>query len=239
LVGIQMLLVSIVYLGIEVFARFNEVIVIPILLSLVFLIISSLPKAELAMLKPFLYNGLKPLIKAFPGVPFGFEYCFFLWILLPFIHKPHEVMRSSFRGFLITSILLTGVVITELCVFTPEETTRMFYGAFSLARSVEIGTIFQGLEPYFIIFWFGAGIIKASAFFFCAYFSFKAILPLRHGLLVIIVGITTGAIAFVPESTLDLVKLIAIVDNYFILPISSLGICLLAIVSYIKDRRKP
>jgi spore germination protein KB len=239
LVGIEMLLVSVVYLGIEVFARFNESIVIPILLSLVFLILFSIPKAELSMLKPFLYNGLKPLIKTFPGIPFGFEYCFFLWILLPFIHKPHEVMRSSFRGLLIISILLTGVVITELCVFTPEEATRMFYGGFSLARSVEIGTIFQGLEPFFIVFWFGASIIKASAFLFCAYFSFKAIFPLRHGLLVVIVGITSSAMALVPESTIDIVKFISIIDNYFILPIASLGICLLAIVSYIKDRRKP
>ncbi len=236
--GITIFLVFTVSQGVEVFARFNEITVVAILASLFLLILFGIPKAEISYLRPMLYNGFEPLAQGFLALPWGFEYIFVLYMLLPFVHKPHEVIRASLRGYFLVSLLLTGVVVIEIAVFSPEETARLFYGALSLARIAELGQIFHGLEPFFIVFWFGANLIKTAAFFFCSYYCFQAIIPIKPGISPIsIMGLVLALLAFYPKNSLHMVMLIDLIDNLIVL-LSSLGTVLLALVTFVKYRRQ-
>ncbi len=240
LIGILLMEVLIVYSGLEVFARGNEIIMLPILLSLLLLVLFNIPKAELGYLKPYLYNGLSPLYKGFfVTVTYGFEYIVFLWIFLPVVNKPHEVIRSSLKGYLIVGLVLTGLTVMTYCVFSPEETVRLYYGALSLARMSEVGNLFHGMEAFFIVFWLGANLIKASAFFFCAYHAIQAVIPFRRSLFsVALFSPVLLAVAYLPQHGGDIVSMLNVADRCFIVPLGSAGTLLLAAAAYLRTRRR-
>ncbi|HWJ03010.1 MAG TPA: GerAB/ArcD/ProY family transporter [Verrucomicrobiae bacterium] len=240
LVGEILLLFLIICCGFEAFARFVEVMVGPIYLSLVFLIVFAIPKAELGYLKPYLYNGVAPLAKGLITLfPWGFEYILFLLILLPRLNKPHEITRGARRAYLTVCLILTGITVVEFCVLSPEESARLFYGAMSLARMTEIGKTVRGLEPFFVVFWFGANIIKISAFYFCALFAAQAIYtPKRRSIWPILIGGGILTVSYVPKDSIEMIKMIANVDKYMILPLAAGSIPFLACIVWLKARWK-
>jgi len=157
--------------GIEVFARFSEVLFPLIVIALVLNMGLSIPRFEQGGLLPILSGGLKPLLFGVLKVmPFPMEYILFLAGIISFLpsgkQELGQLKTGVWRAVFLVGFLEMLVVLIQILVFGPVETIRLVYGILTLGKMVEISRAVSGVESIFMGFWLGASVIKVSALFF-------------------------------------------------------------------------
>jgi spore germination protein KB len=239
--GGLLLVLYLVGSGIEVFARFSEVVFPVIVIALVLNVALSIPRIEQGALLPILSEGLKPL---FFGVikilPFPMEYILFLAGILNFLptgkQEVGQFKTGVWRAFFLVGILDMLVVLMQILVFGPAETTRLVYGLLMLGKMVEVSRTVAGIESLFMGVWLGATVIKVSAFFFMVIWGLETIFNLKGikwnlAVSVVFLGITFGNVRG-PSLMMELF----LVEGYLILPFASVWILSLWGVSRWKKR---
>lgn len=231
-VGGIILVFYLVQSGIEVFARFAEVVFPLVTVALVLNVGLSIPRMERGEYLPVLENGLKPLLAAgFKIAPFSMEYILLLSGLLVFLPTAKQEMAKLKTGVWKTAILIgilnTLVVLIQILVFGPDETTRLIYGLLVLGKMVEVSRTVAGVESLFMMVWLGALVIKVTALFYMAKWGIESVfhkkgLMWNAGLAALFLGIT---IKF--ASGPALIQEITLVDDKLILPFTSVWILML------------
>jgi len=229
--------------GIEVFARFSEVILPVIAMVLLMNVVLSIPRIEQGELLPILSEGLKPLI--FGGIkvlPFAMEFVLFLAGVAAFLPTGEEELArlktGVWRAVFLVGILNTLLVLIQILVFGPTETVRLVYGVLVLGKIVEISRTVAGIESLFLGIWLGAHVIKVSAFFFAVTWGLETVFSLRGFKWNLTVGIVFFIIAMQFTRGHSLIREMGIVDDYLILPFASLWILTLWGVARWKKRKK-
>ena len=227
--------------GIEVFARFSEVIFPLIVIALVLNVGLSIPRIEQGELLPILGEGLKPLFwSGIKVLPFAMEYILFLAGILTFLptskQEVGQLKTGVWRAVLLVGILNTLVVLTQILVFGPVESIRLVYGLLVLGKLVEVSRTVAGVESLFLGVWLGALVIKVSALFFIVTWGLETVFSLKGLKWDLAVGSAFLGIAFKFTRGPSLIKEIGLVDNYLILPFASLWILTLWGVARWKKR---
>jgi len=148
--GGLLLVFYLVWSGIEVFARFSEVIFPVIVIALLLNIVLPIPRIEQGELLPIFSEGLKPLGGGVLRImPFAMEYILFLGGMLAFLPTGKQALgqlkTGIWRVVLLVGILDTLIVLIQILVFGPSETIRLGYGFLMLGKMVEISlTSFGG-----------------------------------------------------------------------------------------------
>jgi len=227
--------------GIEVFARFSEVIFPLVVIALVLNIGLAIPKIEQGELLPILSEGLKPLFfGALSVIPFPMAYILFLAGLLTFLpngkQELAQLKTGVWRAFFWVGILDTLVVLIQILVFGPVEAIRLTFGILELGKLVEISRTISGIESLFLGVWLGALVIKVSAFFFMTTWGIDTVFKLkglkwRLAVSAIFLGIALGFMRG-PSLAIEL----SFVESYLILPFASVWIPTLWGVSRWKKR---
>lgn len=211
------------YCGVEVFARFTEVIFPIIVMALILIALFSIPHFEQGELYPILEEGIKPVLYGSLNItPWPMEYILFLAALLPFLPKKVEdlkqMKKGMWRSIFIVAFLDTIVILIEVLVFGPYEAVRLTYGFLALGKMIEVSRTISGVESIFTLIWMGALTIKVTAFFFAGMWAIRSVFGLRKfkwsfalGLIYIIIPM------FVIRGT-NIVVGIADVDRYILLP---------------------
>ncbi|MDR3541929.1 MAG: GerAB/ArcD/ProY family transporter [Desulfosporosinus sp.] len=230
--GALLLVFYLVGFGIEVFARFSEVIFPLIVIALVLNISLSLPRMERGELLPILSEGIIPLLfGALKMIPFVMEYILFLAGLLTFLPTAKQefgqLKSGVWRTVFLIGILDTLVVLIQLLVFGPSEAIRLVYGLLVLGKLVEISQTFAGVESLFMGVWLGASVLKIGAFFFAATWGLEMVFGVKGvkwnlALSTVFLGIALGF-----GRGQDLIKEIGLVDDYLILPFTSVWVLIL------------
>ncbi|GAB6153463.1 hypothetical protein JCM17380_22130 [Desulfosporosinus burensis] len=140
--------------GIEVIARFSEVVFPLIVIALLLNIGLSAPRIEQGELLPILSEGFKPiLLGAFKVTPFVMTYMLFLAGILAFLPTGKQELRQLktgvWRTVFLVGILDTLVVLIQMLVFGPTETIRVVYGLLVLGKMVEVSRTVTGVESLF------------------------------------------------------------------------------------------
>ena len=227
--------------GVEVFARFSEVI-FP-LITIAFLLNSglSIPLIEQGELLPILGEGLKLIF--FSGlhiIPFVMSFILFLAGILSFLPtgmpELGQLKSGLWRAVFLVGILNTLVVLVQILVFGPTETIRLMYGILTLGNMVEVSKTISGVGSLFMGVWFGAEVIKICSLFFMVNWGLETVFGFKGvkwdlTVCVILLGI---AFAFSGEY---LHLEISFVGEYVILPFASVWIPTLWVVSRWKNRR--
>ena len=156
--------------GIEVFARFSEVIFPIIVIALVLNVGLVMPQIEQGELLPILSEGLKPLyFGALRVMAYTMEYILFLAGLLTFLptgkQELGQLRTGVWRAVFLVGILDMIVVLIQILVFGPVEVVRLEFCILELGKIVELTRTISGIESLFLGVWLGALVIKASAFF--------------------------------------------------------------------------
>lgn len=156
--------------GIEVFARFSEILFPLITIALALNIGLSIPRIEQGELLPILSEGIRPIIwGGLKVAPFVMEYILFLAGILAFLptgkRELAQLKRGVWRAVFFVGFLNMMVVLIQILIFGPGETVRMVYGLLVLGKMVEISRTVAGVESVFLGAWLGASIIKVGAFF--------------------------------------------------------------------------
>jgi len=239
--GALLLVFYLINSGIEVFARFSEVIFPVIVIALVLNITLTLPRMEQGELLPILSEGLKPLLfGVLKATPFPMIYVLFLAGIATFLptgkKEIAQLKTGVWRAVFFVGILDTLVVLIQILVFGPSETIRMTLGILALGKIVEISRTVVGIESLFMGVWLGALVIKCSAFFFMTNWGLETVFKLkglkwRIAVSALFLGISFGFMNG-PSLTLEL----SFVESYLILPFAFVWIPTLWGVSRWKKR---
>jgi len=215
--------------GIEVFARFSEVIFPLIVIALVLDVGLSIPRIEQGELMPILSEGLKPLFwGGIKVLPFPLTYILFLAGIAAFLptgkQELGQLKTGVWRAVFLVGILDTLVALIQILVFGPTETIRLVYGLLVLGKMVEVSKTVAGVESLFLGVWLGAGVIKISAFFFTAIWGLETVFGLKGLKWDLAVGIVFLGIALQFMRGPSLIKEIGLLDDYLVLPFVSVWI---------------
>ena len=215
--------------GIEVFARFCEVIFPLFVLTLLLNLGLSITKIEQGELLPILAEGLKPLF--FGGtklLPFSMEYILFIAGIAAFLpsgkKEIDQLKTGVWRAVFLVGILNTLVVLIQILVFGPTETIRLVYGLLVLGKIVEISRTVAGVESLFLGVWLEALVIKVSAIFFATTWGLETVFGFKGFKWNLSVGFVFLGIAMQFTRGPSLIMEIGLVDNYLIFPFASVWI---------------
>ena len=215
--------------GIEVFARFTELIFPLIVIALVLNIGLSIPRIEQGELLPILSEGIIPLLGGgLKVVPFVMEYILFLAGLLPFLpdgkRELGQLKTGVWRAVFLVGIMDSLVVLIQILVFGPAETIRLVYGLLVLGKMVEVSRTIAGVESLFVGIWFGALVIKVSAFFYTVIWGLETVFSLNGFKWNLVVGVAFMGIAIMYTRGASLIIEIGFVDDYLIFPFASIWV---------------
>lgn len=215
--------------GVEVFARFSEVIFPVIVIAIILNVALSMPRIEQGSLLPILGEGINPIFRSgLKVMPFAMEYILFISGIISYLSTDKRERAKLKRGVWIAVFLVgflnTLVVLIQIAVFGPEETVRLVYGLLVLGKMVEISRTVAGVESVFMGAWFGALVIKVSALFFAVTWGLETPFKLKGLKWNLAVGVIFMGIALRFRRGPDLIMEINLVDNYLILPFASVWI---------------
>ncbi|MHB8075480.1 GerAB/ArcD/ProY family transporter [Desulfosporosinus fructosivorans] len=241
-VGGLLLVFYIVRSGIEVFARFSEVVFPLIMIALVLNVAFSIPLIEQGELMPILSEGFKPLFwGGIKVAPYPMTYILFLAGIATFLPTGKQELVQLKKGLwqtvLTVGILNTLVVLIQTLVFGPAEILRLGYSMLSLGKLVEISQTVSGVESLFLGVWLGALVIKISACFFSVSWGLETVFSLKGLKWNLAVGIVFLGIALQFTRSPNLIKELGIVDDYLIFPFASVWIPTLWGVAQWKKRK--
>lgn len=154
--------------GIEVLARFSEIVFPVVVIALLGTALLSIPRFERGELLPFLENGIQPVFLAMiKTTPWPLEFVLFLGGLIAFIpqgKKEQKKLKSNLIYiFLIAGFLDMIITLVQVWVFGPTEAARFSYGILTLGKMIEIARTISGVESVFIIVWMGVEVIKMAS----------------------------------------------------------------------------
>jgi spore germination protein KB len=209
--------------GIEVFARFSEVIFPIILFTLILNFALAIPNMEPGEMMPILGEGIRPLFSGmFIVMALTMEYIFFLAGLLTFLptgkQEFSQLKTGLWRAVFLVGIVQTLGVLAQIFVFGPSETIRLTTGILVLGKMVEISRTVLGAESLFMGVWLGALVIKICALLFGTSWALETVFNLK-GLKwsFITVALFFGiALAFTRGT--DLILEITLIQKYVIFP---------------------
>lgn len=229
--------------GIEVLARFSEIVFPIVALALMGTALLSIPRLEQGELLPFLENGVKPvLFGVFEGIPWPMEFILFLGGLLEFLPQSQQEMKQIRVkvGYILLGVGLldTMITLTEIWVFGPTEATRLTYGLLTLGKMIEISRTVSGVESIFTMIWMGASLIKISAFYFLALWGVQSVFGVKRWVAHIFIIPMFLGIPWALIRGADLPIAIAQADHYLILPFAMAWVILLWGVSVWKQRKR-
>lgn len=221
--GGLLLIFYLVSSGIEVLARFSEVIFPLIVIALVLNMGLSIQRVEQGELFPLLSEGLKPLFfGAVKVIPYPMHYILFLAGLLTFLPtgklELSQMKKGVWRTVILVGILNTLVVLIQILVFGPVETIRLVFGLLVLGKLVEISRTLTGVESLFLGIWLGAIVIKCAAFFFMAIWGMETAFKLKGLKWRLAVSAVFLGIAFGFMRGSSLVMETSLVGSYLIFP---------------------
>ncbi len=215
--------------GIEVFARFSEVVFPVIVIALVLNVALAIPRIEPGELMPILSEGIKPLFFGVLKVmPFAMLYILFLAGISTFLptskQELGQLKTGVWRAVLLVGILNTLVALIQILVFGPSETIRLANGILVLGKVIEVSRTVAGIESLFLGVWLGALVIKLSAFFFMVSWGIETVFNLKGLKWNFIVGAVFLGLAFGFTRGPHMLMEASLVEGYLIFPFASVWI---------------
>lgn len=227
--GLTILVLLIGLGGIEVLARFSEVVFPMFLLSMAALMLFNISYLEDGELEPILAQGIIPVVKgSLKLLPFAMEYILFLAALLPFLPSDQFAQKNMKKSILQLSLFagalgMLGVIINILS-FGPGDFYRQDYGVITLANMVELRRTMSGGESILEMFGTGAIIIKGAAYYLAAHWGIKTVFGLKSKFWCLALAGAFFSVALMINRDVDMLIEIELVDKFVILPFAGLWI---------------
>ncbi|RSK25948.1 spore gernimation protein KC [Bacillus sp. HMF5848] len=170
IIVMMIVIIYIVYLGIEVLGRTAEVFIPYLLFFVLFISVSIVFTGEFSFdrIKPILPEGVGPIIKAiFPQLitfPFGELIVFML--LLPYVTKQKEARWASAIGVAIGGFVLVLSTFTEIATLGPVIRERSNFPLLSAAREISLLNFIERVDLVIVFIVMFAIVVKVSIFFY-------------------------------------------------------------------------
>lgn len=155
-----------VYLGLETFARVNELIFPLFVIILLVIVASAVPSMDLMQLQPAFRHALPDLFKgALLLDNFYFEGAVIL-MLFPYLRHPERGLPIIYQVSLLLFLPIMAVVIGVLALFGPEETARMVFPVYELAKTVRLAGFLEHIESLVVGIWVTTASLKLMVLYY-------------------------------------------------------------------------
>lgn len=172
--------VYVAYLGIEVIARQNEIVWPFWTISILIILIMVAKEINPDNLRPFMENGIIPVIKG--GVvlsPFRGE-VFLVLMLFPYLNQKEEIYKAAGYYLLVTSVLSGLIAATIIGVFGDIVPTYMVFPSYNLARYISVAQFLERIQILMVVMWIAGVIIKAAVFYHSTAIAAASTLGLKN-----------------------------------------------------------
>lgn len=233
----------IMYLGFEVFSRtaetFTPYIFVFLMLITLFLLINQ--SINFNNLKPILYNGVTPIIKAvFPGImtfPFG-ELIVFTVVM----NQVREIKIG--KKYVIIAVFVSGLVIAyhgilNITVLGVDTYTRTSFPLLMSAREISIAQFVERIDPLVVFIVMLGVFVKASIYFYCVLKGLEYTYQIPFRYYSFPVGLLVAPISILIANNYDehIYEGIDIVPLYLHIPLQYVFPILVFVVLLIKSRK--
>lgn len=152
--SLVILAVYILWQGMHVLVYLSQLLW-PIILILVLIVLALVsPEVEPGNLKPLVsYGGIPTLLVGSLGPASVLGEVVLLNLFLPYVKPGVNISREITKGLVITTLTLSLVLAAIVAVFNAEETVRLQFPFYSLARFVFIGAFLNRLDSLFVTVW--------------------------------------------------------------------------------------
>jgi spore germination protein KB len=180
----MILMCYIIYLGFETLSHISEIltpIFVFFILSICFLAFLS-GLVDLSNLKPFLGEGLAPVIKAaFPSAtiwPFGESSLIFL-MFWKYLQNKQSIFKVCFFSFIVVTIIIMLSSIIILCTLGLDYASIVIMGLLEVIRNINIAEIITNLDSIGILVLFIGGLFKTIIFLFGAIIAIATLFKIK------------------------------------------------------------
>ncbi|MFW0968002.1 MAG: GerAB/ArcD/ProY family transporter [Thermacetogeniaceae bacterium] len=155
-----------VYLGLEVFSRVNEIIFPLFMLAIVIIFAMAAPEMDFEQLKPYLTHSFPGILRGSLILTSFYAEGAFVLMLIPSLRNPKDARKIV----LPVSIILLFVIFTDvvglISLFGAQETARMLFPTFELAKTVSLGAFVERIESLVVGLWVSSVSLKIMAFYY-------------------------------------------------------------------------
>ncbi|UPW81366.1 endospore germination permease [Lysinibacillus sp. Ag94] len=170
------------FLGIEVFARFAEILFPFFILIFILFVVSISPSVHMENLQPIMEAPAKSLFISIIRLMSIFS--FPLVILLMIFPSTINVHKSAQKGFYIGTILggivLIAIITLAILVLGPANTASRTFPSYSLAQRISIGNFLQRIEVIMAAMWLISIYIKTFMFFYAGVIGIAQICKIKN-----------------------------------------------------------
>ncbi|WP_158630027.1 endospore germination permease [Cohnella sp. AR92] len=161
--------------GLEPIVRTGELFFPWFLLMLTALIVCLTPNLRPVNLKPFLSEGISPVLHGSLYVlVYPFAELVALLMVLPYVNRKANTKRDYYLAALFGGLIMLIIVLFSLLVLGPFLTSNQVYPTYALAKKVNIGNFLQRVEAVVAIIW------VLSTFFKTAIHSYAFLLGMAE-----------------------------------------------------------
>ncbi|MGB9793332.1 MAG: GerAB/ArcD/ProY family transporter, partial [Thermacetogeniaceae bacterium] len=228
-----------VYLGLEVFARVNELLFpLAFFIVMVFLM-ASVPEMRLSNLKPAFVHPCSALLRS-SAILFSFyTEGSALLMFYPSLRRPEKGKGISYQVGIFLLILMMADVLGVIALFGPEETARMAFPTFELAKMVRLGGFIERIESLFIGVWVAMGGLKVMVLYYVSALAFAESWGLRdYRPIVLPLGMILASLAVLEFADLTQIHLLFRLLHVFIIAVPVAITLLLWLFTIIRGRER-
>lgn len=219
--SILILVVFMLRQGLEVLARVNELLILIIVISLLFMVTLTLPDISFDNFLPLMGEGIGAIMT---GGLFVFviavEYVFLLGIILPHFREQKKSLSLILVAIFVGMMVLNSVVIANVGIFEVNEINRFLYPVIQMAKVVEIGDFITGIEVLLLGAWSAASLMTISLYLYATLVLGAQVFAIDdYRELVLVSAFLILAVAMIPDNVLSMARELHILTNIFFLPI--------------------
>jgi spore germination protein KB len=222
--------------GIEVMGRISEIFLVILTIILVFVFFSLITSYDFENLKPFMAQGIKPIIKTAFGIvsfPFGETIAFLM--VFPHAIKQEKIMKTSIFSSLFVGFVLIEVILRNILVLGSDMVSRDIFPSHVVFRLI------PGLDvdPLLDVNLTVAGIIKIGICIYAAAAGIAQLLNLDDykPFVLPFTALAVSLSIWVYGSIMEMLQWATDIWPYYSIPFQIAIPCILLIISFIRHKR--
>lgn len=163
---IGMLFIAVVwyiaYCGLEGIARTSFILLPILIIGTVGLSLATINWWHPLLLLPVWGNGPEQVVRGAFRYSAVFANVLLLCVIYPHAHDPKALRSVGVKSIVWSSLLLTLFILTYHMVFPANESWKMSFSLYQLARMIYIGRFFQRLESIFVFLWVTSAVVRMA-----------------------------------------------------------------------------
>ncbi|MDD4237867.1 MAG: endospore germination permease [Desulfotomaculaceae bacterium] len=158
----------VIYKGLEVLVRVNDIIIIWMLIGLAAIFILTAKDIQFVRFLPVFDSGLGAVIRGSFSPASWLGESAIIMMLIPFISDKGKVKKANVLAVIFLFLIMELIILGAIGVLGVNFTQRNLFPMFSLARNVDISyaPILERQEAVFMVIWVAGMLMKLSTFFY-------------------------------------------------------------------------